>query len=59
MNETSPAHRRRTRNGWIVDEYALTDGARLLVPLVPDWQVRKLDIERRRKHLTPAELEED
>jgi hypothetical protein len=41
-----------------VDEYPLPNGGVLLVPLVPDWELRELELERRHKHLTARERED-
>lgn len=58
MTSPAPSRRRCTRQGWRVDEYPLPNGGVLLVPLVPDWELRELELERRHKHLTARERED-
>lgn len=58
MMNAAPCLRRCTRQGWRVDEYRMPNGGVLLVPLVPDWELRQLDLERRQRHLTARERDE-
>ncbi len=58
MIDAAPSKRRCTRQGWRVDEYRMPNGGALLVPMVPDWELRQIDLERRQKHLTAHERED-
>lgn len=58
MQEAELLYSRHTSGGLMFDTYRMPNGGALLVPMIPDWELRQLQLERW-KQLTPAERSGD